>query len=367
MKTVKRYLGVALLLVALSLSLLSAAAQNAAVLPDRGWLSGGLAWSPDSTQLAIGSSLGVWIYAVDTWKDVLFRGDQTYIDSLDWSPDGREIATSSNGIIDIWDTTTGALFMTLDTGIPNRASMLSWSPCGTLLASANWDGTVRLWNTTNGDIAHVLEIPLDESVSVTPWSVDWSPDGDRLIVNGITIWDVKTGAMLREWTKVDKTSLVTWQPNGDWIATSTYDGHIEIRDVPDGNIVIRLAGHPVIVTALAWHPYGEQLASIGGVDYTFEGPGSPSSQVKIWDVTTGEMITELAKGVTTGDSMFYQYALAWSPDGRWLASTSDDGTVHLWDTTSWELVRVDGRFYSLVHTDDYISPTQIPVAPSNSN
>ena len=224
MRVVKWCLWLASVGIILVLSQRPAFAQIDEPLPNRGWLRGGLAWSPDSTMLAVGSSLGVWIYAVDTWEDVLFRGNQHYITSLAWSPDGK------------------------------------------LLASGSWDFTVRLWDTVSGDIRYSLDIPQREDIGVFPSSIGWSPNGDRIVVNGITIWDVATGSMLQEWTDVDPTEIARWQPGGERIASSTFDGHIEIRDATNGDLLTRLGGHPQLVSTLAWSPDGQYLVSTGGFD-----------------------------------------------------------------------------------------------------
>ena len=363
MKTGNQHLWTISFLPAIFLILFSGFAQEDDPLPNRGWLSGGLAWSPDSTMLAVGSSLGVWIYATDNWEDVLFRGDQIYINSLAWSPNGWQIASASGETIDLWDSATGETLMTLE-GHTNTVSVVRWSPDGTLLASGSWDNTVRLWDVNSGITVHVLKgwEALDSLDSIA-----WSLDGSRIAINGLTltVWDAKTGEQLQAWSS-DKTvtTTVRWLSDDEQLVVGTSNGDIEIRDVASGELITHINAHPRTVRTIDQSPRNWQLASIGGNEFAFEGS---SRQVKVWDTTTGKLVIELEKGITTGDATFYEYALAWSPDGRWLASASDEGMLHVWDTTTWDLVRVDDRYYSLIHTNNYRLPTPIITVTPNSD
>ena len=75
-----------------------------------------------------------------------------------------------------------------------------------------------------------------------------------------------------------------------------------------------LEGHTGDVYSVAWSPNGKTLAS-----------GSGDRTVKLWDVATGKLLASL-RGHTGA-----VYTVAWSPDGKTLASGSDDRTVKLWD------------------------------------
>jgi WD40 repeat protein len=79
-------------------------------------------------------------------------------------------------------------------------------------------------------------------------------------------------------------------------------------------ITATLEGHTGSVFALAFSPDGKTLAS-----------GSKDTTVKLWDLTTGKNIATL-QGHTD-----YVRSVAFSPDGKTLASASHDRTIKLWD------------------------------------
>lgn len=81
-----------------------------------------------------------------------------------------------------------------------------------------------------------------------------------------------------------------------------------------------LHGHQEMVNSVAFSPNGRLLAS-----------GSDDAQIKLWDVATGQEIASLNANAED------VHAVAFSPDGRQLASAHGDGTVRLWDSASFEL------------------------------
>jgi WD40 repeat protein len=78
--------------------------------------------------------------------------------------------------------------------------------------------------------------------------------------------------------------------------------------------------HGDSVSAIAWSPDGRRVAS-----------GSADGTVQVWDATTGENRLIYHQLSTTTDGVC---SIAWSPNGKYIASGSDDGTVHVWDAST---------------------------------
>ena len=180
------------------------------------------------------------------------------------------------------------------------------------------------------------------STTVMRWvfSVAWHPDGIRLASGGsgddgtVIIWDVTSGRALATLQGHDgPVYSVAWHPDGTQLASGADDGKVIIWDVASGQPLTTLRGHLGPVTSVAWHPDGSRLASGSGNEaYDLVGrtsldtsdllhPGSADEKIIIWDAASGQPLTTL-RGHTGQVS-----SVAWSPDGRWLASGGQDKKV----------------------------------------
>ncbi|MDE0313938.1 MAG: WD40 repeat domain-containing protein [Candidatus Poribacteria bacterium] len=146
-------------------------------------------YSPDGTRLAVASSIGVWIYDVQTGAELnLFTGHTKWVWSVSFSPDGSTLASgSADDTIRLWNANTGKHLRTLE-GHTDDVLCVSFSPDGSTIASGSADGTIRLWNVNTGE-------PIRTLSRHTSWvrSVSFSPDGS-IIASGsedgtVILWE----------------------------------------------------------------------------------------------------------------------------------------------------------------------------------
>ena len=156
-----------------------------------------LAHSPDSTQLAAASTIGIWIYDARTGEALkLLTGHTDYVRCVAFSPDGRTLASgSSDTTIRLWDAGTGEPKATF-TGHTSSVYSVAFSPDGETLASGGSDEFIKFWDVRTGEL---LQTFAGHAAAVS--SVVYSPDGETLASYGadrrIHIWDANTGEFLR--------------------------------------------------------------------------------------------------------------------------------------------------------------------------
>jgi WD40 repeat protein len=288
----------------------------------------GVAWSPDGRELATTSNdRTIRIWDGDSGDELaVLHGHEDWVQGVVWSPDGRQLATASHDqTARIWDRDSGSELAVLR-GCCGLWG-LAWSPDGRRLATASDDGTARIWDLHASTETAVLH-GHDGAVR----AVAWSPDGQRLATASedrtARIWDSDNGSQLLVLRgHEDGIRRVVWSPDGQRLATASEDRTARIWDAQRGDELVVLRGHDGWVRGLAWSPDGQRLAT-GSIDRT----------VRIWDSDTG---AELA--VLHGHKGNIR-PVAWSPDGQWLASGSTDRTVRIWDTRgSSELVVLHGH------------------------
>jgi WD40 repeat protein len=213
-------------------------------------------------------------------------------------------------------------------GHPHHAvSSVACSADGKLLASGSANDVVKVWDLASGAEVRTF---LGQRGGDVP-SVAFAPDGKLLAAAAgvsVKIWDVATGAELRTLQGHEATlKAVAFSADGKLLASAGRDNTIRLWGPDTGKAVrtYELArDHPTDeVRCVAFSPDGKYLAApvaLPGRERRFG--------VMLWDVASGE------KGRSFGDLTQPIEGLAFSLDGRRLASVDDGNGVTLWDPES---------------------------------
>jgi WD40 repeat protein len=164
------------------------------------------------------------------------------------------------------------------------------------------------------------------SMPFEAWALAISPDGQTIVTGGddhvVRLWHARTGARLAELK--DHGSLVTkavYAPSGKWFATSSFDGHVIIRDPQSGTPQKNLV-HGDKIRALAVSSDGRSIAAAGD-----------TGLVSVWDVESGAIISSLNGKATV------IHCLTFTPDGRELHAPLNETELVWWDVSKGSQLR----------------------------
>jgi len=285
-----------------------------------------LAISPEGMLASGGSDKTITLWNADGEKQILPVKHTNTITSLSFNKDGSLLASASyDNTACLWDIAKRQLKHQLKAHT-NYVQEVAFSPKGDKLATSSDDETVRLWNVDNGDNTEVFEsLVVFKGHKDKVFAVVFSDDGRQLISGGadatLRIWDIDSGVTMR--VLQGHSGFVTGVAvAGNRLFTSGTDRTIKQWDIslPHQHL-IDLANTP---TATAIAPNGDKVAI-----------GFENGLLQLHDLPTRTLgPTQLT--VHTKDIQ----RLAFSPDGKLLASASLDNTAKLWKVEDNQLTLI---------------------------
>ena len=292
-----------------------------------------LAFSPDSKSLAAASySAAVYLWGVGDGALLQAIPKHGIIESVAFSADGKMLASAgtTNSNIGVWDIDKRQARHPCVDHHSDIITGLAVSRDGKRIATGSHDATGRTWELSSGKFLREFRGP--KLAGPLVWSVAFSPDDKVLAMShqsqGITLWNPDDGTLLRQIDapRFGRVVALAFSPDGKSLASESIDDGVAKLWNPENGAAIRTfprltdRGH-----AVAFSGDGKWLASAG-------------DQVYVWNAVTGQLRLQLRHAAS---------AVAYSKDNKLVASAGFSD-VRLWDAdTGNELAKFEEK--RLIH------------------
>jgi WD40 repeat protein len=280
-----------------------------------------IAISSDGKILASGSSYcAIKLWNINTGKLIRTLCSENSINAVAFSPNGLMASGDSANNIHLWNQSS-SIKIKAHTGLFAGVKSLVFSSDGKHFVSAGGDATVKLWDVKTGNIIYIFR---GHKKSVN--SVAIAPNG-KFIASGssdntVILWDLHTGKILNTFNTDSKVNSVAFSPDGEFIATGGEGYNIKLWEAISGTEICTLDSENLVkdgvfnvisVKCVAFSPNGEILAT-----------SSYNNDIKLWDVNTKQEICTLKGHLGKVNSLVFSFS------GRTLYSGSDDKTIKIW-------------------------------------
>ena len=293
-----------------------------------------VAWSPDGKYIASGAEQNIQVWEAMTGKRIqsinllLNLGPGYGGMSFAWSPDSKYIVAGfADNTAKVVDVMTGKFRLTY-TGHSGSVNQVAWSHDGKYIASSSDDKTIQVWDAATGKLLLTnrgYPNPMGNPI--------WSPDSKYIASSDdktIQVWDAMTGKLRLTYRgHSEGAAPLAWSPDGKYIVSASWDGTNQVWDAMTGKRIHTFQG---VSGAVAWSPDGKYIA-LGSIFK--QGEPADDSNAYVLDATTWSTrltYTGHLKSFVKDNVLYPQNvsSIAWSPDGKYIASGSDDKTVQVW-------------------------------------
>lgn len=283
-----------------------------------------LAFAPDGQTLAVGLKDEVELIDLASRQVVgKLSGKFGRVRGLAFSPDGQTLALGGYQTLQLWNVRAGTKEREL-TGHRGSVTCVVFCPNGRYLATASDDETARIWSLDSDRVIVLAghQYPVQ--------AIAWSPDGAWLATASgdelrptkpgeVRLWTAE-GKLHRTWSDHVRAALsVAFLPDRQGVVSGGLDEVVLIHQSEREAAVAKFEGHGRPVNAVAVHPQGQVVLSVGG------GRATGENKLIVWDAKT---LQELRVGE---GHRAKPLAVAVSSDGKLAATGGQDQLVLLWD------------------------------------